>query len=420
MRIHSGTITFSATDLVNFLGCKHASFLDRRNLDDPVPIGEDDPYVILLQEKGIEHERRYLESLRRDGRQVIEIASDGSLAERVARTRDAMAAGAEVIYQGALLSSGWQGYADFLVRAPVESRLGSFSYEPLDTKLSRSAKPKHVLQLCVYARLLATEQGLIPSRIHIVLGDGSLIALPLSDFHYYFEIARQCLEDFVAHLPGTSVGQPCSHCGLCRWRERCEAEWDATDHLSLVANITRGQTVKLNDAGITTMTALASLARGARIASLQPETLTRLQGQARLQVAKRADGENRCELLGAVPGKGFARLPRPSAGDLFFDMEGDPLFEGGGSSISSDSLIPRLGNHDLLLFGVMTVPVKGRRSSEPWISSWPVWQRTLTHTFITMPNTRRVHSSGSLCSTVHGKTTLIISCGRESSSICTG
>jgi predicted RecB family nuclease len=329
MRIHSGTLIFSATDLVNFLGCRHASFLDRRNIDDPGPVAEDDPYLVLLQEKGVEHERRYLETLRRDGRQVVEIATEGSLEDRVARTREAMAAGVEVIYQGALLSGKWHGYADFLIRVPIPSHLGPFSYEPIDTKLSRSAKPKHVLQLCVYALLLAAQQGLMPPCFHIVLGDGSTVALPLSDFQYYFNIARERLEDFVEHLPAMSVGQPCNHCSLCRWRDRCDAEWEATDHLSLVANITRGQMAKLEAAGVTTMTALGGLSAGARIADLQPDTLHRLRSQARLQVAKRSDGANHHELLDAAPGKGFARLPRPSAGDLFFDMEGDPLFDGG-------------------------------------------------------------------------------------------
>src|SRR5260221_13145373 len=184
MRIHHGSLIFSATDIVNFLGCRHASFLDRRNIDNPGPVAEDDPYLVLLQEKGVEHERRYLETLRRDGRQVVEIAGEGSLEDRVARTREAMAAGAEIIYQGALLSGKWHGYADFLIRVPLASRLGPFSYEPIDTKLARSAKPKHVLQLCVYALLLAAEQGLMPPRIHIVLGDGSTASLPPSDFYY--------------------------------------------------------------------------------------------------------------------------------------------------------------------------------------------------------------------------------------------
>src|SRR5258708_8037181 len=230
MRIYNGSLVFSATDLVNFLGCQHASFLDRQNIDHPAPVAEDDPYLALLQEKGIEHELRYLDALRREGRQVVEIAAEGSLEDRVSRTKQAMAAGAEVIYQGALLSGVWHGYADFLVRVPSHSRLGAFSYEPVDTKLSLTAKPKHLLQLCVYALLLASEQGVMPQRLHVVLGDNSTVALPVSDFQYYFDIARQRLEAFIQHLPPISVGQPCSHCGQCRWRLPLGAEWGETGH----------------------------------------------------------------------------------------------------------------------------------------------------------------------------------------------
>jgi hypothetical protein len=60
---HVGLI-FSATDLVNFLGCRRATFLDRRHLDEPMPLGAEDPLLVLLQQKGIAHEQRYLEKLR--------------------------------------------------------------------------------------------------------------------------------------------------------------------------------------------------------------------------------------------------------------------------------------------------------------------------------------------------------------------
>ena len=53
----------------------------------------------------------------------------------------------------------WHGYADFLMRVPGKSRLGAYLYEPIDTKLAQKEKPKHVLQLCMYADLLAAEQG---------------------------------------------------------------------------------------------------------------------------------------------------------------------------------------------------------------------------------------------------------------------
>src|SRR5580692_2964902 len=119
---------FSATDLIAFLGCRHATFLDRRNLDEPMPPGAEDPLLALLQEKGLAHERRYLEVLRKDGRGVVEISGRGSVADRRAETIQAMRAGAEVIYQGALTSGQWQGYADFLVRVPGQSTLGAYRY----------------------------------------------------------------------------------------------------------------------------------------------------------------------------------------------------------------------------------------------------------------------------------------------------
>jgi predicted RecB family nuclease len=145
VRFHNRTLIFSATDLVNFLGCRHATFLDRRNLDEPIALGEEDPLLVLLQEKGIAHERRYLERLKTEGREVVEIAGRGLPADRHAATIEAMRAGAEVIYQGALSVGQWQGYADFLIRVPGQSSFGAYSYEPVDTKLSQTAKPSHGL-----------------------------------------------------------------------------------------------------------------------------------------------------------------------------------------------------------------------------------------------------------------------------------
>ena len=59
------------------------------------------------------------------------------------------------------------------------------------------------------------------------------------------------------------------------------------------------------------------------------DILGRLQAQARLQVAVRGTDHHIYELLPALQGKGFTRIPRPADADLFFDMEGDPLYDGG-------------------------------------------------------------------------------------------
>jgi hypothetical protein len=102
MRNFNQTLTFSATDLLNFLGCRHSTFLDVLDLTNPASPPPDDPFLALLQAKGLTHERRYVESLRLGGRQVVDLTANGSNVDRVRRTREAMSAGVDVIYQGAL------------------------------------------------------------------------------------------------------------------------------------------------------------------------------------------------------------------------------------------------------------------------------------------------------------------------------
>ena len=67
MQILAGRLLLSATDLVNFLGCRHATYLDLRDLTDPVELPERDAATVLIFEKGIEHEKRYLASLKARG-----------------------------------------------------------------------------------------------------------------------------------------------------------------------------------------------------------------------------------------------------------------------------------------------------------------------------------------------------------------
>jgi predicted RecB family nuclease len=327
MREEGGLRFYAATDLVNYLGCAHATACDLRQLTNPVELSEDDEHAALLQEKGLEHERAYLERLRNEGRSVTEIPSNVALGARVTATRAAMQSGADVVYQGALVAAPWHGFSDFLLRVnAVPSSLGDFAYDVADTKLARTAKPKHIVQLCVYADLLGTTQGIEPPRMRVVLGDGTQVSLPTSTVRHYYGVARTRFEAFVA-APAATTAEPCNHCEFCRWKERCEAEWEANGHLSLVANINRTQIEKLRAAGVSTLRQLAALSEGSRIPNLQPDTLARLRAQARLQVARLDIGQNQHEVLPPFTGRGFARLPQPDPGDLFFDMEGDPLHE---------------------------------------------------------------------------------------------
>jgi len=325
MREFGGEILFSASDLMRFMGCSHSTTLDLMRLrgKGPEP-GEDTEDAALLQRHGDAHEAAHLRRLKLSGKTVVEIPR-WDLARDAKTTRDALAEGPEVVFQGAFLSRNWGGWSDFLERVERPSALGPFSYEVADTKLKRSPHPKHVLQLVLYSDLLTDVQGTAPEFAHIELGTGQRTLLRLADYTHYARAARARLETFVAN-PEPTRPIPCSDCGLCRWADHCAGVWRSEDSLFNVANISRGQVKKLETAGIKTMEALASLDRPVR--GMADQTRMRLAVQAQLQHARKT-GEPAYALREPESGKGFALLPEPRQGDIFYDIEGDPHLDGG-------------------------------------------------------------------------------------------
>lgn len=318
-------ILLSASDLMRFMGCVHATTLDllyMRGLG-PNP-REDSDDTALLQKRGEAHEAAHLERLGAAGRRVVEIPRS-DLAQNAGATRAALAAGPEAVFQGALLSGNWGGWSDFLERVEKPSALGPFSYEVADTKLKRRVHPKHVLQLVLYSDLLTEVQGAAPEFAHVELGDGSRATLRLSEYAAYARMARTRLECFVVD-PQPTRPVPCADCDLCRWGDHCDDVWRNEDSLFNVANISRGQVKKVEAAGVKTMEALSNAATSIR--GMADNTRIRLVSQARLQHARKS-GTPTFELRSPEPGKGFDLLPSPQPGDLFYDIEGDPHFEGG-------------------------------------------------------------------------------------------
>ena len=327
--IKNNQFLFSPSDLITFLGCHHALYFDLKRHTDAIEPAEDSTTNKLLQEKGYQHEENYLQSLKDEGKTIIEIPKSQSSQERVQLTIEALKSGADVIYQARFYDYPWRGDADFLIRTEQPSKLGAFSYEVYDTKLSRTPEPKHVMQLCVYSELLEKTQGIRPKLMHLVLGDKSLAEFRVDDFFQYYQKAKQRFETYIKSPPVSSYPQPCNHCQFCHWRDRCKEQWQDDDHLSLVANIQRSQIDKLLKANVDSVGALAALSLDTKIEELNKDTFYRLHSQAKLQAHKRNTGDNKFEILDSLPTKGFERLPLPDDGDLFFDMEGDPLYPSG-------------------------------------------------------------------------------------------
>jgi hypothetical protein len=104
MRDVSGHILFSASDLMRFMGCSHATTLDLERLrgEGPEPRADSED-VALLQKQGDAHEAAHLARLNAAGIGVMEIAR-GDLVQNALATRAALSVGPEVVFQGAFLS----------------------------------------------------------------------------------------------------------------------------------------------------------------------------------------------------------------------------------------------------------------------------------------------------------------------------
>jgi uncharacterized protein len=318
-----GKILLSPSDVSNFLACRHLTSLSlaaaRGEIEEP---GAANEQAQLLFDKGLAHERAYLERLRAQGLAVTEVPEEGTLEERAEATRKALASGVDVVYQGVLVADGWRGVADFLVRQP------DGSFEALDTKLARSAKPAYILQLCFYSEQLARLQGCEPAHIHVLLGNGDRQSFRPREFDAYARRVRRRLEQFVAAQPETEP-YPVDRCDICEFKPRCDAWWDEVDHLCRVAGLYRGQIETLREDGIAT---LAGLARAENCPpGLNPEQFEKLRRQAALQLQRRETGVPVFDLLEPRAGAGLALLPDASPGDLFFDIEGNPFWDEQGS-----------------------------------------------------------------------------------------
>jgi uncharacterized protein len=321
----------TAGDLVGFLNCRHLTELDRAvatgRLSKPKAWS---PALEVLRERGLRHEEAYVAYLAGGARSVRRIEGIDVTPDIVEQTLNAMREGVQVIVQGALSHGRWNGRVDVLRRIDIASTLGAWSYEATDTKLARETKAGTVLQLCVYSDLLAEAQGKIPEEMHVVApwSDFRPQTFRFADFGAFYRRTKRALEGAIdGPAEGATYPDPKPHCDVCRWNEVCEKRRRDDDHLSLVANASKLQIAELTTRNTTTVAALAETPLPIK---WKPEHGTassyeRLREQARVQVRARESGEPYFELLPFEKGLGLGRLPEPSEGDVFLDIEGDPF-----------------------------------------------------------------------------------------------
>ena len=188
------SLRLSPSDLTAYLACPHLTTLSLE-----VALGERErPYTRealaqLVAEKGELHEARYLDVLREQGREVVEI----ELAGRVRRVRGGTrrdrrrrcATAQRSIYQATFSRDGWRGRADFLVRVDEPSDARRLELRAVRHEARALARrPAAVLQLAWYAAEIAAIQGRLPERLHVVLGTSEVESYRPADVDAYLRV----------------------------------------------------------------------------------------------------------------------------------------------------------------------------------------------------------------------------------------
>ncbi|MBV8227126.1 MAG: TM0106 family RecB-like putative nuclease, partial [Verrucomicrobia bacterium] len=329
MKLASGKIRLSATDLANHLGCRHLTSLDLA-----VALGTRDapawqsPDLQVLRERGMAHETAYLEHLKAQGAAIVDLQDVAIEEIAEAETIAAIKKGVDVIAQATLSDGRWFGRADVLRRVERAGRFGNWSYEVYDCKLARETKAATILQLSLYSELLAGIQWILPESMYVIpFGmDFRPERYRVLDFAAYYRYVKARLENAVEQRPATNA-EPVVHCDICRWWPECDAQWRKNDHLSLVAGISRLQRKQLCAWEVNTVEQLAALPLPIqnRPEFGSKEGYAKVREQARVQVAARNQAQPVYEVLEVTNEHGLSLLPEPSLGDIFFDLEGDPF-----------------------------------------------------------------------------------------------
>lgn len=384
MRRTAGGWWHSPRDLMAVLECDHRLRLEhaahRGLVQRPaVPL---DGSLELVAQHGLEHERQALAALKalvapRGGR-VVEITAprdgdgdddggeegpaDPVASSAAALTTAALAAQVDVVHQAALVvpageddprGGGFLGFADFLVSVdlvtgePVlDEATGRRRYEPVDAKLARTARPTALLQAAAYADALVALGHPAPLRVHLWLGGGSgspggrVVSERASDL---LPLVAEYRERVLAQLDTGSGPSAASApslpeplwadarpaCGTCPWAPVCESGRAEARDLSLVAGIRRDQVHRLRERGATTVEALAVAGDGVRPPGMGRPTFERLRAQAALQARGDAQPPGSPPLHVVHDDAPLRLLPEPDAGDLYYDIEGDPFADGG-------------------------------------------------------------------------------------------
>jgi predicted RecB family nuclease len=214
--------------------------------------GPPGPFAEILFRLGDRHEKAHLATF-----PEYADLSQGTIQERINRTKYEIQKGTPVLYQAVLRSEcelkgiacEIVGEPDFLVRQGND-------YIICDAKLSRRIDekdhPEILRQLEIYGWLYEQTSGKSPIALHVHSGAGDIVEVPYDGGAK----AREFLEEIITYKvsksePFSPVGW--SKCGGCPFHGFCWPRAEKTKDVALVYGVDQGLAIALKDRGIHTI-----------------------------------------------------------------------------------------------------------------------------------------------------------------------
>ena len=220
------------------------------------------------------------------------------------------------------------GLADFVVRTPQGWRVS-------DTKLAAHSTVASMLQVAAYAEALVRQGVQVAPQVDLVLGSGAVDSHPLGPtvavMRDRWARMSRLLREHAAQPDLVQWGaRGVAACGRC---DACAPAAAAVDDLLGVARMSLARRKLLTTAGIHTLADLAGATTGPRgmreadFSALRAQASLQLRAREMTQAAQTNDPAAPAVVLSeVVTREPLDALPAPSAGDVFFDFEGDPLW----------------------------------------------------------------------------------------------
>ena len=325
MIIEKNKFYISPTDLNNFVSCNYHAFNDLNEDIKGLKKKEPSEDMKLWRKYGKDHEKNYFEKLKNKYSNNITINPTKSYDDRYKDTVEAIKKGYDLIYKAYFIEDEFRGEADFIIKNNEKSKLGNFSYEVYDTKITKNLKPLHVLQITSYSYLISKITGILPKLMHLVDGNNEHHSYKVTEFLDYFKFTRSKFKKFLSDKGEKNLyPEKCNHCNYCIWQEECLKIWVGDNYINQVSRINKSQTTKLKKENINTVEKLGKANIKKIKAKINKSTLERLHQQANLQEEKRLTGISKFIVLDQIVGQGFYKMPKEDEGDVFFDIEGFP------------------------------------------------------------------------------------------------